>query len=406
MSHKVEEKGLKFQKEMGEGISPVLIGDPYRLNQVLLNLLSNAVKFTEKGSVTVGCHLIKTISNRQSICISVKDTGIGMDEEFSAKLFQKFSQEEKSTTRKYGGTGLGMSISKQLVELMGGSITVKSKKGEGTEITLNIPFTIGAEKDLPAENRQTIDSSILKNKKVLLVEDNVMNRLVANTVLKQYGVIISEAHNGEEAVNAMRQSSFDIVLMDVQMPVMDGLTATRFIRKEVNQDIPIIALTANAIKGESDRCIEAGMNDFVSKPFEEEDLVYAMTKWISNNNEQKNGTMKNNGETKQPLYDLSKLEKIANGDKGFVNEMVRLFKDQVPADVNQIKAAYSRNDFTTVKEIAHRIKPAIDNMGIASLHQEIRKIESVALNEPHSPELPELIKELETVIGLVVGELS
>jgi CheY-like chemotaxis protein len=299
-----------------------------------------------------------------------------------------------------------MSISKQLVELMGGRIDVKSKKGAGTEIVLIIPFAIGSQSDLPEDKREVSDSAILKGKKILLVEDNVMNRLVANAVLKQYGVIITEAHNGEEAVNALRHSVYDIVLMDVQMPVMDGLEATRIIRKEINEYIPIIALTANAIKGENDRCIEAGMNDFVSKPFEEQDLVYAMTKWLDKINNQKTGTMKDDTETKQPLYDLSKLEKIGNGDKGFVTEMVKLFIDQVPADVNQIRAAYSRNDFTAIKAIAHRIKPVLDNMGIASLHQEIRKIESVALDGPHSPELDELIKELETVITLVVEELG
>ena len=406
MSHKAEESGLSLQKETGEGISPVLIGDPYRLNQVLLNLISNAVKFTEKGSITVSCRLLQTIQNQQTICISVKDTGIGMEEEFSANLFQKFSQEDKSTTRKYGGTGLGMSISKQLVELMGGSINVKSKKGVGTEITLTIPFDTGNESDLQEETREVSDSAILKDKKVLLVEDNVMNRLVANAVLKGYGVIISEAVNGEEAVNALRHSAYDIVLMDVQMPVMNGLEATRIIRKEINGQVPIIALTASAIKGESDKCIEAGMNDFVSKPFEEEDLVYAMAKWLNKTSIQKTVSMKNNTETKQSLCDLSKLEKIGNGDKGFVTEMVRLFIDQVPADVSHIRAAYSRNDFISVKEIAHKIKPVIDSMGINSLHQKIRKIESVALDAPDSPELNELIKELETVITLVVEELE
>jgi PAS domain S-box-containing protein len=406
MSHRAEEKGLRLQKEIGQDIQPVLIGDPYRLNQILLNLISNAVKFTEKGSVIVSCSHLKATKNRQTICISVKDTGIGMDEEFSAKLFQKFTQEDKSTARKYGGTGLGMSISKQLVELMGGSIDVKSKKGVGTEILLTIPFVIGSPADLPEDTRDVSDSAILKDKKVLLVEDNAMNRLVAKTVLKQYGVAITEAFNGEEAVNALRQSSYDIVLMDVQMPLMNGLDATRIIRKEVNKHIPVIALTANAIKGESDRCIEAGMNDFVSKPFEEEDLVHAMTKWINKANEQKKVNMKVNNATKQPLYDLSKLEKIGNGDKEFVTEMVKLFVDQVPADVTRIRDAYSRNDFVRVKEIAHKIKPAIDNMGISSLHEEIRKIELIALEKPQSPELGQLIKELETVINWVVEELG
>ncbi len=408
MSHRAEEKGLRLISEKAEGECPVFLGDPHRLTQVLFNLISNAVKFTEKGNVTISCKLLPPVKNTQTLSVSVKDTGIGMDEVFLDNLFQKFTQEDKTTARKYGGTGLGMSISKQLVELMDGEIEVKSKKGNGTTVTFIIPFTVGTAADLPEERKTVADRSILKGKKILLVEDNEMNRLVAITVLKNYGAIINEVVNGEEAINELKNSRYDLVLMDVQMPVMNGLEATETIRKEVNKDIPVIALTANAIKGESERCIQAGMNDFVSKPFEEDDLVYVIAKWLGKTGEMKKTKVITpiNGSSEQPLYDLSKLVKLSNGDKKFVSKMVALFTNQVPTAVQDIRVAYKEKRFDSVKSIAHRIKPAIDNMGITSLHSGIRLIEQLAVNEPSSNELEDNINYLDEVITRVNEQLN
>ena len=184
-----------------------------------------------------------------------------------------FANINSTVARRYGGTGLGMSISKQLVELMDGHIQAFSEKGKGTEIVLSISFGVGREADLPAKVESPADAIILKGKRILLVEDNEVNRFLANTILTNYGAVVSEVVNGIEAVGALKTHSYDIVLMDVQMPVMDGREATRLIRREVDQKIPIIALTANALKGEMDLCLAAGMNDYVSKPFEEDDLV-------------------------------------------------------------------------------------------------------------------------------------
>ncbi|MBS1655346.1 MAG: response regulator, partial [Bacteroidetes bacterium] len=407
ITHKAEEKGLSVSMETDRKIDSILIGDPYRLNQVMLNLLSNAVKFTEKGRIEVKAKLLVSKEGVQLITVTVSDTGIGMDKEFLASIFQKFSQEDKTITRKYGGTGLGMSISKQLVELMQGTITVSSSKGVGTKITLTIPFKVGTVRDLKIKEKVSFDSSVLRDKKILLVEDNEMNRLVAITVLKNYGVHISEVVNGAEAVEAVKSFSYDLVLMDVQMPVMDGIQATRIIRSGLDKYIPIIALTANAIKGESDRCLEAGMSDYVSKPFEEEDLVTTIAKWFGKSVKTKQkGNVGKEAAVSVPLYDLSKLEKIANGNKEFVNKMIRLFCDQLPEAVSEIKNAYSKNDFSTIKSVAHRIKPGIDNMGITSLHQEIREIEVLALTNEKSGQMSSLIKKLETTIKKVVKNLD
>ncbi|MES2455879.1 MAG: ATP-binding protein [Bacteroidota bacterium] len=276
MQLRTEEKGLELQINLDVQIADVLIGDSHRINQILLNLISNAVKFTEKGGVAISAKLKETTVEGQLIEFNIKDTGIGMSEDFLTHIFDKFSQEELNTARNYGGTGLGMAITKELVELMRGQISISSKRGIGTEVSVMLPFKTGSPKDLPGIKKNLLNSRLLQGVRILLAEDNAMNRLVAITVLKQYGIKITIAKNGAEAVSLLESEQFDLILMDMQMPVMNGLEATRVIRNELKLSIPIVALTANAIKGESDQCLAAGMNAFVSKPFEENDLINAI----------------------------------------------------------------------------------------------------------------------------------
>ena len=410
MSHRAEEKGLNLIKQSAAGTCPVFLGDPYRLTQILLNLISNAVKFTDKGSVTVACKLLPAVNKRQTLELSVIDTGIGMDEAFLSKLFQKFTQEEKTTARKYGGTGLGMSISKQLIELMNGTIAVSSKKNAGTTITVAIPFTVGSAADIITENNESLNTAVLSGKKILLVEDNEMNRLVATTVLDGTGVIITEAENGLEAIKLLQQNNFDLVLMDVQMPVMDGLEATEKIRKELNSSVPVIALTANAIKGESDRCRNAGMNDFLSKPFEENDLIQKICRWLegttTDTENYKTVTETTPVTKKEKLYDLTSLKKISQGNEGFLKKMISLFAQQVPQSVQEMKEALDKKEFEKVRAIAHKIKPAIDNMGISSLHKTIRDIERNAVEATDIFLLKDDVATTEHIISNVTAQLN
>ena len=280
LKSKTEEKGMTFNLEMDPFIAPVLIGDPFRINQILLNLLSNSIKFTEKGSVSLSCKVEESNENEQSVEIMVSDTGIGIDENYIEKIFRKFSQESTDVARKYGGTGLGMAITKQLVDLMDGKISIQSKKNHGTQITIGFTLPIGHELEKPAKQIISFDQSLLQDKKILLVEDNKVNRLIANTILTQFGIHVTEAVNGEIAVEILRKTSFDLVLMDMQMPVMDGVTATIMIRKEISTTLPIVALTAHALKSEQSRCLEAGMDDFLSKPFTEEKLLNMILKYL------------------------------------------------------------------------------------------------------------------------------
>ena len=284
---KAEEKGLQMKLEVPENVADILIGDSVRLNQVLLNLAGNAIKFTEKGAVTIKVSETSKDTEKVALLFEVTDTGIGISEEQISKLFTSFSQASSDTTRKYGGTGLGLAISKKLVEMQeNGTIGVRSKVGEGTTFFFNITYPIGTLISLETKGK---DEQIkLSNLKILLVEDNAFNQMVAVDTLESAieGVVIEVAENGLEAVEkvkayenqtweAERKFPYDVVLMDMMMPVMDGLEATRQIRQLSSplKNIPIIALTANAIKEEVAKCYDAGMYDFVTKPFDTEVLL-------------------------------------------------------------------------------------------------------------------------------------
>ena len=281
MMHKAEEKGISLTNSFCDSdLCPVLIGDPFRINQVMLNLVSNAVKFTVRGKVDLSCKVLNDNETFQKLEIKVIDTGVGMDQSFLKHMFEKFSQEYESTTRKYGGTGLGMSICKNLIDNMGGEIVVESEKGKGTTVYVRFSLAKGKESDLIKKDTASIDTKIFKGKKILVVDDNIMNRMVATVILNEFEVLISEAGNGEEAVEYLINNDCDLILMDLQMPISNGYEATIVIREKLQLRTPIIALTANVIEGEREKCINTGMNDYLSKPFDEEQFLEILSKWL------------------------------------------------------------------------------------------------------------------------------
>ncbi|KAB7727588.1 PAS domain S-box protein [Rudanella paleaurantiibacter] len=403
LMHKAEEKGLSLVNSFcDDQLWPVLLGDPYRLNQILLNLISNAIKFTEKGGVDINCRVVSDDETQQTIRVTVKDTGIGMDQSFVKSLFKKFQQEDESVTRRFGGTGLGMSICKHLVELMEGTIEVESQKGVGTTVSFMVSFQKGTEDQLPVKEPGFTNVEILAGKRILVADDNEMNRLVASTILRTYGALIEEAQNGQEALEKLKVKPVDLVLMDVQMPVMDGVEATQAIRQQISAQLPVIALTALAVKGDSEKFIAAGMSDYLSKPFEETQLLSVVGKWID---KQKADPQRTEADI-PPLYNLTTLETIARGNNAFVHKMIDLFIQHVPASVAEIKEAYANRDFERVAKTAHRIKPSIDNLGVASLKEPIREIEKKATVYQTSAQLETLLTRLDKIVNRVVIQLQ
>ncbi|MDO7853108.1 PAS domain S-box protein [Hymenobacter sp. CA1UV-4] len=283
LHYKAAEKGLNFVTHCDAAMPAVLLGDPYRITQVLLNLAGNSVKFTERGTVHSSCALRGyTATGEAMVEFTVRDTGIGIDAEYLAQVFDEFSQEDSSVTRQFGGTGLGLGISKKLVELLGGELHIESRKHHGTTSRFVLHLPVGGVHDVPQKEGADIAGlqHALRGKQVLLVEDNVFNRMLASIFLSNAELEVTEAGNGEIAVELARAQAFDLILMDVQMPVMNGYEATILIREALGPAVPIIALTANAIEGEREKCLAAGMNDYITKPFQEASLVKMVYDWV------------------------------------------------------------------------------------------------------------------------------
>lgn len=271
LSLRAEEKGLKFSWEIETGVANHFRGDVHRLNQVLTNLISNAIKFTEEGNVKLAVGCVSSTESAQRIRFEVKDTGIGIAADRQAAIFQEFTQEDSSTTRKFGGTGLGLAISKKIVELMGGRLELISEKNSGSSFffELDLDLASAQEQQAPAFNPD------LHGARILLVEDNKVNQFLAKALLTSWKATVDISEDGADAVERVTSGDYALVLMDLQMPVMDGFEATSVIRNGLKSSIPIIGLSANALNDERERSLQIGMDDYVSKPFKPE-LLYGI----------------------------------------------------------------------------------------------------------------------------------
>ncbi len=277
-------KGIELLVTIRQDVPNLLLGDSHRLRQVVNNLVANAIKFTECGAVSVDVALEERISERVMLRFVVADTGIGIRPDTAEKLFLPFTQADDSTTRKYGGTGLGLTISRQLVELMGGSIGVKSGKNEGSTFWFTAAFGCVSEAAEPAENpAQRLPLELAprhSDSRILIAEDNGTNRMVALAQLKRLGYQADAVTNGAEAVEALKKRQYGLILMDCEMPVMDGYETTEYLRKSAKSSIPIIAVTADAMSTDRDRCLSVGMNDYLSKPVHIERLAELLSRWL------------------------------------------------------------------------------------------------------------------------------
>ncbi len=285
MLKKAKDKGNQLVFDVSENISLNLIGDIHRINQVLVNLIGNSIKFTKDGTITLSIQIENIIDKTETLLFSVKDNGIGIEKDKLATIFDKFTQEEASTTRKFGGTGLGLSIAKKLVELMGGELKVRSEKNKGTEFYFSLPFKYKLSKDKTKVNKAPKTQTLVFDKyKILVVEDNKINQKLISKILIKLNAIVDFANDGQEGVEHFKNNDYHLIFMDCQMPVMDGYQATQEIRKlekDKSLSTPIIALTANAMTEDQDKCTNAGMTDFVAKPFKKQDILNILNKYCT-----------------------------------------------------------------------------------------------------------------------------
>lgn len=390
------EKMLQFTLSIDENIALSLTGDSGHLRQVLINIVGNAIKFTREGKVEVRCTALQTTTDAQRIRIDICDTGVGMEPAFLQNIFKKFSQEDDSTVRKFGGTGLGMAITYELVQLMHGTIRVESEKNKGThfELIFDWPIAASASKN---EHENPAHDEIEEALSVLIVEDSELNRMVARHCLNFHKCRTFEAHTGAQAVELLKENTYDVVLMDLHMPEMDGIEATTIIRNEMLLDIPIIALTANAFQVEIDKCLAAGMNSYVTKPFDEKDLI-GKIKEVVRSGRVADRTPAMSTKPGSGLYDLSKLEQLSHGNKSVLHEFVGIFCHELPLMLIQLKKAIEDREADAVRSVSHKMKPAIDNLGIDMLFDIIRSLEKTSHVHANTLELYDRLAALLTEV--------
>lgn len=278
-----KEKQVNLELKISQNVPQFILGDPTRLTQILINLIGNALKFTNQGSVCVEVDLISIHNKNVTIIFKVIDTGIGIPTEKMPEIFERFTQAKSDTSRIFGGTGLGLSIAKKLVELQSGTIQVESIQGKGSEFSFNIPYIIteGEDNDLKKNNDNEKKIEITGNLKILVVEDNILNQKLASFMLKDWNIDFDICDNGKLAVEKLKSKKYNLILMDIQMPEMNGYEATEYIRNQLKLTIPIIAMTADALPGEKEKCISFGMTDYISKPIKAIDLKNLISTYIN-----------------------------------------------------------------------------------------------------------------------------
>lgn len=388
-----KEKGIQLICTVAQDIPQFVIGDPVRLNQILYNIIGNAVKFTDQGRVEVMLTLVHLEEESCTILFQIRDTGVGMDEQVINKIFDSFTQAESDTTRKFGGTGLGLAIVKNLVKLLGGSIEVKSKQAIGSTFIIELPFLIAHESLVEVKTDKKIDESIqLKGLSILVVEDNPINQLVTRDLLEEKEVRVAVASNGQIALDLMRETAFDLVLMDMQMPVLDGYQTMRLIRKMENgspKHMPIIALTANAIESETQKCFEAGADAYVAKPFRP-DYLFDEIQSLLHASDKKN--MKNDTIS----IDMGTFSMFLNNNRPLMvktlEQLITAFHDEESVLQNKALA----NDPIELRKVVHRMKPNFGIVGLTEWESFCKEIEG---NEALTPAQSEVV--IHRILGVI-----
>jgi len=406
---KIWEKNLLLIKEYDERIPEVLLGDPVRLHQIILNLVSNAVKFTSKGSITVSVRLQSEDEEKVSIEFSVKDTGIGISESKMTTIFDNFQQATSGTSRLYGGTGLGLAIVKQLVEPQGGTISVSSKLEEGSVFSFVLSFQkTTADAEIEVVSTELDDEN--NNIRVLVVEDIPLNQLLMKTLLDDFGFERDMAENGKIAIEKLKSKEFDVILMDLQMPEMNGFEATDFIRNRMHSDIPIIALTADVTTVDLAKCKAVGMNDYIAKPVDERILyskIIALVKKTSPIIDIKEDSPELIEIKKIKCINLEYLNTRTKSNPQLMMEMITLYLEQTPPLINAMKNALQNKDWDSLHASVHKMIPSFAIMGMNNDFENMaRKVQDYAGSLQHSEIIHDMVVQLDTVCTQACEELE
>ncbi len=403
---KIQEKNLELVKKYDANIPEVLIGDSVRLHQIILNLVSNAVKFTSKGKITVSVHLISEDEENVQLEFSITDTGIGIADTKLDKIFENFQQASSGTSRLFGGTGLGLAIVKQLVESQGGKVSVKSKVDEGSTFSFTLNFK--KTKEAPEDENNLIElNNEIKDISVLVVEDIALNQLLMKTLLDDFGFERDIAANGKIAIEKLQTKKYDIILMDLQMPEMNGFEATAYIRNTMKSNIPIIALTADVTTVDVAKCKEVGMNDYIAKPVDERLLYNKIVGLVKKSTVHKMEPNKVNENNPTSYINLQYLLQRTKSNPELMAEMITLYLEQTPPLIIAMKESFDKKDWPTLNAAVHKMIPSFSIVGIHNDFEAMaKKIQEFASTQIPSEEIQDLVLQLEKVCTNACKELE
>lgn len=390
---KTLEKDLRLYIQTEPFIPRFLKGDPLRLTQILNNLLSNSIKFTEKGFVKLEAYLKKKTDGQAVIEFIISDSGIGIEKNKLQSIFNNFSQASSDISRKYGGTGLGLSITKKLLELLGSEITVESTPGKGSVFTFCIAYDMTKNLAAPQVNHNYTDSPLVIKKnfagrEILIVEDNEINQEVLGATLKQYNVSYAITNNGKEAVDLLESGKqFDIVFMDLRMPIMNGYQATAYIREKLKLKIPIVILTASVLRNERERCFSIGANEYMSKPFNPADLEKCLNKYLQGQQlnsfdkveENKNPVSDTHVNLQEKSYNITSLLEL--NEEESIRHVLQLFINKVPQSIEELKAIVLTKNRQEFLEKTHKMKGSLSIIQIPGIYNLMMTAEEIAHEE-------------------------
>jgi CheY-like chemotaxis protein len=402
LSQKANEKKLRLDFSYDHQLPDTILGDPTRLTQVILNLVGNAIKFTKAGGVYVFAKLLREEVDLYYIEFSVKDTGIGIAPDKLQLIFERFSQAESHTTRNYGGTGLGLSIARQLVTLQGGMMNVASSPGSGSVFTFTLPFKKTEKKFVHTQvNYSVMDFEKLSQLNILVVEDNPINIKFIKSLFSNYNIEAEIAENGRIAVEKVKKGTYDLILMDIEMPEMNGYQTTSIIRHDLKNEIPIIAMTAHAMAGEQDKCIALGMNDYISKPINANLLFEKMIMATSSH------LFSDKKETQHPrVINLDFLLQSIGDKKNVIKETIDIFLDQVPSDVALLDEGVEQQDYNKIKSYAHKMKSTASLIGMKEVELLLAEMEALGVQKKDIERIALLNGKLDQLCKQAIEEMK
>ncbi len=432
---KAKEKNITLNYTIDKSIPGAILGDPTRLSQITNNLVSNAIKFTSTGGVSVDVKLRSDRDDNLTIDFEVTDSGIGIPESSLGSIFESFTQASSDTTRKFGGTGLGLTIVKKLIELQGGNVGIRSIVGKGTTFFFHLTFGRASQDEITRASSDAEAAIDMTHLNILIAEDNTINQMIIKKVFSDWGSTIEIADNGKICVEKLQQGKFDIVLMDIQMPEMDGNAAARKIRNELPEpfkSIPIMAMTAHATTTEKQKCCDSGMNEYISKPFDpgelkrkiasltgtQENIIHGknvMTAPIDSNSvaetvptsavavhsTEKSKPVKNEKPVANEMHhselkiDLSYLKQIGGDNPAFIMQMIEMFLQKTPEALEEMNEKFKAQSWEDLRNVAHRIKPSYTYIGLGEIHKMLAVIEDNSSTKTNLDSLPELLNNVE-----------